>query len=132
MNIKRLRPGNLIKISPRENEEGLLVIEEIHKENLIGEMIAPRRGYHFRIKFYEILPIPINEDWLQKCGFSKDESEADLWRDTNNRMDFHYSIHGQKQFFSEGRLIGKFPVEFVHDLQNGYLFLTGKELTVEF
>ena len=130
MNIKRLRPGNLVKISPRENEEGLLAIEEIHKENIIGEMLVPRKGYHFRIKFYEIIPIPLTEAWLEKSGFVKDESEPELWRDANKRMDFHFSIHGQKQFFDNGALIGKFPVEFIHDFQNGYLFLTGKELNI--
>ncbi|WP_207425578.1 hypothetical protein [Pedobacter sp. SYSU D00535] len=130
MDIKRLRPGNLIKISPRENEEGLLLIQEIHKESIIGEMLVPRQGYHFRIKFYEIMPIPLNEKWLEKAGFVQDENNGELWRDSNKRMDFYFSGLGQKQFYDEEKMIGKFPVEFLHDLQNGYLFLTGKELNI--
>jgi len=130
MNIKQLRQGSLIKISPRENEEGLLAIQEIQKDNIIGEMLVPRQGYHFRIKFYEIIPIPLTEKWLEMAGFVKDEQDGHLWKDSNNKLDFYFSNEGEKQFIDDGVLIGKVPVEFVHDLQNGYLFLTGKELNI--
>lgn len=128
MNIKKLRQGSLIKISPRENEEGYLAIEEIQKDNIIGEMIIPRQGYHFRIKFYEIIPIAITDKWLEKAGFTKDELDENLWKDPHRKMDFYFSEDGEKQFIDDGILIGKSQVEFVHDFQNGYLFLTGKEL----
>jgi len=130
MNIKQLRQGSLIKISPRENEEGLLSIQEIQKDNIIGEMLVPRQGYHFRIKFYEIIPIPLSEKWLEKAGFKQDETDNNLWKDANHKYDFYYSEDGEKQFIDDGILIGKTPVEFVHDLQNGYLFLTGKDLNI--
>ena len=129
MEIKKLRQGSLIKISPRENEEGYLAIEEIQKDNIIGEMLVPRQGYHFRIKFYEIIPIPLNDKWLEKAGYKQDEADENLWRDANNRLDFFYSAENKK-FIDSGNLIGKTQVEFVHDLQNGYLFLTGKELNI--
>jgi len=129
MEIKKLRQGSLIKISPRENEEGYLAIEEIQKDNIIGEMLVPRQGYHFRIKFYEIIPIPLNEKWLEKAGYKQDETDKNLWKDSNNRLDFFYSEENKK-FIDSGSLIGKVQVEFVHDLQNGYLFLTGKELNI--
>lgn len=127
MDIKKLRKGSLIKISPRENEEGYLQIEEIQKDNIIGEMLVPRQGYHFRIKFYEIIPIPLTEQWLKKAGYVPEESDKQLWKDPNDRLDFHFS---DKKFVEDGRQIGKSPVEFVHDLQNGYLFLTGKDLNI--
>ncbi|WP_207421448.1 hypothetical protein [Desertivirga brevis] len=129
MDIKKLRQGSLIKISPRENEEGYLAIQEIQKDNIIGEMLVPRQGYHFRIKFYEIIPIPINEKWLSKAGFTKDENDKNLWKDCNQHLDFFFSDK-DKKFIDAGTLIGKVQVEFVHDLQNGYLFLTGKELNI--
>ena len=130
MEIKKLRKGSLIKISPRENEEGYLQIEEIQKDNIIGEMLVPRQGYHFRIKFYEIIPIPLNDQWLTKAGFTPDENDAQLWKDSNNRLDFYFGEDGKKKFMEDGNLVGIAPVEFVHDLQNGYLFLTGKDLTI--
>lgn len=132
MNIKTLRQGSLIKISPRENEEGFLAIQEIQKDNIIGEMLVPRQGYHFRIKFYEIIPIPLTEKWLSKAGFTKDTEHDNLWVDGNKKMDFHFSNDGEKLFISNGNLIGKNPVEFLHEFQNGYLFLTGKELDIDF
>lgn len=129
MDIKKLRQGSLIKISPRENEEGYLAIQEIQKDNIIGEMLVPRQGYHFRIKFYEIIPIPLNEKWLAKAGFTQDETDSNLWKDSHQHLDFFFS-EKDKKFIDKGTMIGKVQVEFVHDLQNGYLFLTGKELNV--
>jgi len=128
MDIKKLRKGSLIRISPRENEEGFLQIEEIQKDNIIGEMLVPRQGYHFRIKFYEIIPIPLTEKWLQKAGFTQDENDNHLWKDPNQRLDFYYAEDGDCKFFDKGTTIGKAQVAFVHDLQNGYLFLTGAEI----
>ncbi|WP_207532029.1 hypothetical protein [Desertivirga arenae] len=129
MDIKKLRQGSLIKISPRENEEGYLAIQEIQKDNIIGEMLVPRQGYHFRIKFYEIIPIPLNEKWLSKAGFTQDETDKNLWKDPHQQLDFFFS-EKDKKFKDAGVLIGKVQIEFVHDLQNGYLFLTGKELNI--
>jgi hypothetical protein len=129
MDIRKLRQGSIIKISPRENEEGLLAIQEIHKENIIGEMLVPRQGYHFRIKFYEIIPIPITDKWLEKSGFTQDQNDSNIWRDSKQRMDFYFSPE-EKLFIDNGVFIGKSQVEFVHDLQNGYLFLTGRELNI--
>jgi|GEM_PF-690573 len=129
MNIKRLRPGNIIKISPRENEEGIVSIDEIHKDTIIAEMLVPRQGYHFRIRFYEVLSIPLTEAWLTKCGFAKDENNPAVWNDVTLSQKFCFEAEGKKQFCNaDGSLIGTFPVEFLHDFQNGYLFLTGKEI----
>lgn len=130
MNIKKLRQGSIIKISPRENEEGILSIQEIHKENIIGEMIVPRQGYHFRIKFYEIIPIPLTDKWLEKAGFRQDENDSNLWRDSNNLIDFYFSEE-EKLFMDDKVFIGKAQVAYLHDLQNGYQFLTGKDLNIQ-
>lgn len=124
MNIRGLRIGNLIKISPRENQEGLLAIAEIQKETLIGEMLEPRQGYLFRVKFDEIIQIPLNEEWLEKTGFSKDPAEEHRWIDGRGLLDFNLS---QKQFYKNSLIPSK-AVDFIHELQNGYFFLTGKEL----
>jgi hypothetical protein len=70
MSPDNLREGNLIRISPRPNEEGVLKITEFHRESIIGEMQYPRIGYLFRIKFHEILPLPITPRWLSAAGFT--------------------------------------------------------------
>lgn len=126
MNVHGLRIGSLIKISPRENQEGLLAVAEIQKETLIGEMLEPRQGYLFRIKFDEIIQIPITEEWLEKTGFSKDPAGGHRWIDGRGLLDFDFS---RKQFYKDGLIPSK-AVNFVHELQNGYFFLTGEEVRV--
>jgi hypothetical protein len=131
MKINELRIGNLIKVNPRENQEGLLALKEIQQETIIGEMISPRPGYQFRLKFHEIVFIPINEEWLAKLGFDNDPGEPEKWRDSRGLFDFYFS-NDQKNFLVENDvIIGRRPVENVHDLQNGYFFLTGEEITTK-
>lgn len=126
MNIVELRIGNLIKISPRENQEGLLSIAEIHKESLIGEMLSPRQGYQFRIKFHEIIDIPLTAEWLLQAGFEADAEN--IFRHRQGLVNFYFK-NDVKQFYSDG-LISSRSVETVSQLQNGYLFLTGEELII--
>jgi len=130
MKVKELRLGNLIKVNPRENQEGLLAILEIQKETVIGEMIDPRPGYHFRIKFDEIIFIKLSEEWLEKFGFEKDQTNYDLWRDLRKTMDFSFSPQRETLFVDKENFIGKRPVEYVHDFQNLYFLLTGEEVSV--
>lgn len=125
MNIRELRIGNLIKISPRENQEGLLQIAEIHKESLIGEMLSPRQGYQFRIKFHEIIDILLTPEWLLQAGFELDDEN--IYRH-QGFIDFWFKTD-VKQFYRQG-VIASRPVETVSQLQNGYLFLTGEELII--
>jgi hypothetical protein len=69
----------------------------------------------------KIKPIPLTEGWLKKLGFEKalngwwDETEN--WCCNNN--DFYL---GAKMFLAK--------VDYVHQLQNLYFALTGKELTI--
>lgn len=130
MKIKELRLGNLIKVNPRENQEGLLAILEIQKETIIGEMIDPRPGYHFRIKFDEIIFIKLDEEWLEKLGFEKDKTNPYIWRDSRRLVDFSFSSQGKKLFVDKENPIGKRAVEYVNDFQNLYFFLTGEEISV--
>ena len=127
MNIRALRIGSLIKISPRENQEGLLTVAEIQKETLIGEMLEPRQGYLFRVQFDEIIPIPLSEEWLHRTGFTKDPQDGSCWKDKKGRLSFDFQ---QKRFYKE-TIIPSNPIEFVHELQNGYFFLTGEEAGIE-
>jgi hypothetical protein len=129
MKVNELRIGNLIKVHPRENQEGLLALKEIQQETIIGEMISPRPGYQFRLEFDEIVFIPVNEEWLSKLGFKKDPGQPEYWRDSRGLYDFCFSEEGKNFFINKDLIIGKRPVENVHDLQNGYFFLTGEEIT---
>ena len=125
MDVKELKLGNLIKISPRANEEGVLFLTDIQHSSIIGEMIIPRQGYHFRIKFDEILPLGLNEEWLQRLGFIKSTNENEIWVDSKNFVSFKLSAL-ESGFMEGGRLA--VVINAIHQLQNSYLTLTGETL----
>jgi hypothetical protein len=75
------------------------------------------------IKFEALKGIPISEEWLLKFGLKfvkKDES--DLFVCTVETYDFYYSDVLNSYFFL------RVEIEYVHQLQNLYFALTGKEL----
>ena len=125
MEIQEFKLGNLIKISPRENEEGILFLTDIQHSSIIGQMLVPRRGYHFRIKFDEILPLELSEEWLIQLGFSKSEDLANVWVDSKNFVRFKLSEF-ESGFLEDGRLV--VVINFMHQLQNMYHTLTGENL----
>lgn len=127
MEIQELKLGNLIKISPRENEEGILFLTDIQQSSIIGEMLVPRQGYHFRIKFDEILPLEISEEWLEKLGFSKTHDQDDVWVDSKNFVLFKFSDL-ESGFLENGRLA--VVINSVSELQNMYFVLTGEKLSL--
>ncbi|HEY0054392.1 MAG TPA: hypothetical protein VGB63_03460 [Pedobacter sp.] len=128
MDIQDLKLGNLIKISPRENEEGVLFLTDIQHSSIIGEMLIPRQGYHFRIKFHEILPLEISEEWLEKLGFTMANNETDIWVDTKNFVRFKHS-DSESGFLETSKVA--VVIDSVHQLQNKYLALTGEKLLLE-
>ena len=85
------------------------------------------------IMLKELEPIPLTEEWLVKFGFENDKkglilefknySYSYLWFNNNS---------GQLRLVSEG---GKFlthdNLKYVHQLQNLYFALTGKELEIK-
>lgn len=128
MDIQELKLGNLIKISPRENEEGILFLTEIQHSSIIGEMLVPRRGYHFRIKFDEILPLELTQDWLIFLGFNRSADENDVWIDSKSFIHFKLSAF-ESGFMEEGKIA--VAIDSIHQLQNVYLTLTGEELKAD-
>jgi len=125
MNIQNFKLGNLIRISPRQNEEGVLFIIDIQHSSIIGEMITPRQGYHFRIKFEEMLPLALDEIWLERLGFYQRKEKDDVWVDQKNFVEFKYNKSGSG-FLEKGHIV--VGISCVHELQNSYSTLTGEEL----
>jgi hypothetical protein len=127
MDIQDLKLGNLIKISPRENEEGVLFLVDIQHSSIIGEMITPRQGYHFRIKFDEILPLEPSEYWLEQLGFTKVPGSEEIWTDENNFIQFKLSA--LESGILEGDRVAV-TIDSMHQLQNIYQTITGQPLAV--
>ncbi|CAB4215484.1 hypothetical protein UFOVP1483_17 [uncultured Caudovirales phage] len=122
MNAKELRDGNLVQKGNEIFEADFITIKMAHN--------------------YE--PIPLTEDWLLKFGF---EILYPIGKDAGNRESVHpvfpfkllRSIHNSWRlepcnFSDELRDRNGFgfclhDISYVHQLQNLYFALTGKELT---
>ena len=104
----------------------------IHKVVLINEKTINTNPISLGLDICDYLPIPLTEDWLIKFGFEKTD------------MDF-YNItlpDKYKVYLSCTMILGRFEVcqssygfcvdcKYVHQLQNLYFALTGKELTIK-
>lgn len=126
MDITELRLGNLIRISPRPNEEGILFLSEIHASSIIGTMVSPRQGYQFRIKFNEMLPLDITENWLIELEFNK--TGDTVWVDKESLISIRYVSAGSYSIEND---TSKTEIKHMHQLQNEYFKHTGKQLQVK-
>ena len=87
----------------------------------------------YQIDYINILPIPLTEQWLIKLGF-EDKSEDTFWygkyviKYTPVRVEckIEISTDGEDFRWIEGNTIVQ--IEHVHQLQNLFFALTGKEL----
>ena len=116
-----LRIGNLVKY----NGEFYAIksFDEEHvvlKDNVLSEYYLDYIGYD------EIEPIEITEEWLLKLGYEKD---GDFFRIKNTRL-------AEAFIFKEGLSICVHSfwlkhIKSIHQLQNLYFALTGKELEIK-
>jgi len=73
-------------------------------------------------------PIPLTEEWLLKFGFSREEK---IGGDGIEFRVYHFDVltfntnHG---WWYKVQRMNDTPLEYVHQLQNFYFALTGKEL----
>ena len=81
------------------------------------------------------LPIPLTEEWLDRLGFySKYKSNHKMWNI------FGFNLHQIPDEDENGNKIPQeqifyyefsYEIKYVHQLQNLYFALTGKELTIK-
>ena len=131
IDAKELRIGNLVLC----NDE-IATINELYTSDCYlyfsNKKSAP--GYS------EIDPIPLTEEWLIKFGFKftknkwslSDSGEDDWWQSVINPLRTIIYIRRTNEFSIEGDRHMRHPNgKFVHQLQNCYFVLTGKELTID-
>ena len=77
-------------------------------------------------------PIPLTEEILLKCGFELSDCHWDYWN-PDEELSFCMTIFEDGMFFSagEGIRLNKYPIEYVHQLQDIFYVITGKELEVK-
>jgi hypothetical protein len=109
------------------------------KNNMVIECdsysISSIENYENRAKEYE--PILLTEGWLEKFGFY-DDIEYDDYLEMKIKNDDWDRILTVKKFdnhFMVGNRFGEWVVlgqcKYIHQLQNLYFALTGKELTIK-
>lgn len=106
MNAKELRIGNLVNV-------------DLKSYKISGGDIYNLENYR-KIYGHLYKPIHLNEEWLLKFGFDK-EIRSELWL----RPDFWVKemLLLPNSFYRMG-----LEIKYVHQLQNLYFALTGKEL----
>lgn len=110
-----LRTGNLIIFKSTDTIEAVLDIETANRKTPIIN----------NVHISDVEPIPITEEWLFKFGYEGRESISgkneyfffenqphQIWKPFNKFLDEQY----------------RFEIKYVHQLQNLYFALTGKEL----
>jgi len=82
-----------------------------------------------------INPIPLTEEWLLKLGFENNAFDNFCYLHFNPRMGIRFLNFNSAQceIIQDDKYIAfKWKhIEFVHQLQNLYFALTGKELTID-
>lgn len=83
---------------------------------------------HQSIAYQSAIPIDLNIDTFQRCGFQYNESVVSLYLSPLHLMKHGDGWHMQQ---SQG-YIGTKILHYLHELQNLYFDLTGKELKYKF
>lgn len=122
MDAIELRIGNLVW----EDYGGIYEVANLFCDNYID---LKKQGINVigRYSFDSIKPIPLNENWLFKIGYVLTPSGTYLHPNSGNfiwfEKDMKCSIAGE--FYP-------IDIKYVHQLQNLYFALTGKELIIKF
>lgn len=121
MNANELRIGNLIQWESTGDIESVVDIKTSSmKYHTIND-----------INIKDCKAIPLTEEWLLRFGFSKYDSgrfinfyrEELIFGVTLNKETGKFNLAGEYTY--------DFPCNYVHQLQNLYLALTGEELEIK-
>ncbi len=123
MKANELRIGNLV--ADYELNDVFFAIEEIKKNEQRKLAVYYRNGSCMSI---DPEPIPLTEEWLLKFGFNQEENK--YWY-SNGVIAISINDKGIYVIFgNSGREITRKGLFYVHQLQNFYFCLCGKELVV--
>lgn len=136
---KDVRIGNIVAagvqivtiagIYTREIEKDLPYKEHFYVSGFVGD--------YYCFNPNDLEPTPLTEDWLTKLGFTKiqegDMAHPEIWRITycpvlvETNFDLQNRDPGEYRWFEGNTNV---PLYYVHDLQNLFFALSGKELTI--
>ena len=121
LNADDLRIGNLV-----EYENAIFEIDIIAREFPSLNTIAYGVGV---VRWIDLKPIPLTEEWLLKFGFQKLYDNYYLLYVGSLTINYYYNYSGSTwKFMLEEQLL---DIKYVHEVQNLYYSLTKTELTYE-
>lgn len=117
MDAKELRIGNFVRGFDDRSYE--------HQEiQFLSTRVETTKGLYY--KYENVNPIPITEEWLERFGFKKDKSWFGEFYENKEGDSVNSDITVITVFDT-----GDFDMpKYIHQLQNLYFALTGKELGV--
>ena len=135
MKSNELRIGNIVK--SLVNNEEFSIVDEIGHKGALGYYVSlNNQSSYVWLQHNDrdlVLPIPLTEEWLLKFGF-EDITQLDNIDFKEYRMINEYSFCVQFPCGVEAHCYaGNYPIaiKYLHQLQNLYFALTGKELTMK-
>lgn len=133
MNPKELRIGNYVYAEWHKSKETFQVQEiyNTHGENYsVG---CTESG----CQVTDYAPIPLTEEWLVKFGFEQHDVYKGCYDKDFNIIKIQFDVDGMLCYFHDGIDWGTFnyksdyTIKYVHQLQNLYFSLTGKDLEIK-
>lgn len=150
INAKELRVGNLLRVSiyasTEDAKESLGDDYSLDKEWQIDKVIGichPNEDFMYWSSLGEeeqiqrIEGIPIAEDFLVHAGFVKEFSDVDYYYSLELNDDKYCDLCLLSYSIKEEMEVGLFPYDnyfkcrYVHEVQNLYYSITGKELKID-
>ena len=124
VSVTDLRIGNLLYYNNNNKSVGKisLLVADIFDGLDYCQFDYRRNKKHWLIN---TLPIPLNEEWLIKLGFTKNEFDSHY-----ERGEFYVEIWENDCVFRWNDFNVDINLKYVHKLQNLYFILTGSELQV--
>lgn len=115
INPSEIKLWNYIKIDGVETELDYHVMGKLFK-NSNADLLNKLEG------------IPITPELLEKCGFKKEQNEIDT--KSNKNVEGRW-IHDDYLEWPGLLYLPNFKIKYLHQLQNLYYSLTGKELEIK-
>ena len=129
-----LRIGNIVTapVLPKSQDKCYHVITNIGDNYAC--MINLPDGFSQLMPFEDIEAIPLTEEILLKCGFDRWETEKAINYKLSNLMRFSFVQSGKNKgviYLNIAGVLNFSDMKHLHQLQNLYFALTGKELKIK-
>lgn len=134
MNANELRIGNLV--NGTLGIDNVLTVESILSSTLIAFLHSDDKEILYEYQLENLKPIELSPEWLTRFGFRSDLKDW-FWIETVKNQYLASNPHGvylsntdpDDESKSADEFWVKLEIQYVHQLQNLYFALTGKELT---